>query len=130
MLATSQKLGLDLAFPDICKTPPAAVPIPYPNLAVPMTAIPVAVRIFYSGAFAHNLATKIPASLGDQAGAMMGLVSQSVGSSSRRLLLNSYTTLVFGTPANRWLAMGPQNRINTVGATVAPSPSKIRITAP
>lgn len=130
MFATSQKMGLDMAFPDLCKTPPAGIPIPYPNMAFPMAAIPVAVRIFYSGAFAHNLATKIPLTLGDMPGVMMGLISNSVASSSRRLLLNSYTTLVFGTPANRLMAMGPQNRINTVGGTIVPSDRKIKIKAP
>lgn len=130
MFATSQKIGLDLAFPDVCKTPPAAIPIPYPNIALPMAAIPIAVRIFYSGAFAHNLATKIPLTLGDFPGVMTGLISNSIASSSRRIILNSYTTLVFGTPANRMGALGPQNRRNTVGMTIVPSNRKIKILAP
>lgn len=39
MFANCQMMGLDLAFPDVCKTPPA-LPIPYPNFALGPTAIP------------------------------------------------------------------------------------------
>ena len=121
MLATNQMIGLDIAFPDVCKTPPALLPIPYPDLGFPMAAIPVAVTILFNNAFAHNLATQIPLTLGDLPGLALWLISNTVAASSRRLLMNSYTTLVFGTPANRMCCAGQQNRMNTLGFTVIPS---------
>lgn len=129
MLATNQMIGLDFAFPDVCKTPPAMLPIPYPDLAFPMAAIPVAVTLLFNNAFAHNLATQIPLTIGDFAGVALGLISSTVAASSRRLLMNSYTTLLFGTPANRMCCGGPQNRMNTLGFTIVPSCPHILILA-
>ncbi|CCG20117.1 conserved hypothetical protein [Taylorella asinigenitalis 14/45] len=129
MLATNQMVGMDFAFPDLCKTPPALIPIPYPDMAYPMAAIPIAVNVLFNSAFSHNLATQIPVTIGDLPGVAMGLISQTVAASSRRLFMNSYTTLIYGTPANRMCAGGPQNTINTVGYTVVPSVPHIVILA-
>ncbi|AEP36800.1 DUF4150 domain-containing protein [Taylorella asinigenitalis] len=129
MFATNQMVGLDFAFPDVCKTPPALIPIPYPDLAFPMAAIPVAINVLFNSVFAHNMATQIPVTVGDLPGVAMGLISQTVSATSRRVLMNSYTTLVFGTPANRMGCGGPQNNINTVGFTVVPSCPNITILA-
>lgn len=59
MLATTQLMGLDLGFPDVCLTPPALLPIPYPDMGFPMMAIPIAVTILFMGGFAHNMMTTI-----------------------------------------------------------------------
>lgn len=119
MLATTQRMGLDVAFPNFCRLP-NMIPFPFPDLAFPMAAIPVAVTILFNNSFAHNLATVIPLTVGDFPGVARGIISQTVSSASRRFLLNSYTTLIFGTPANRMGCLGTQNRINCIGATVIP----------
>lgn len=129
MFATNQMVGMDFAFPDVCKTPPALIPVPYPDMAFPMAAIPVAITLLFNNAFAHNLATRVPVTVGDMAGVALGLISNTVASSSRRLFMNSYTTLLYGTPANRLGCGGPQNRMNTVGFTVVPSLTHILILA-
>ncbi|ETD66440.1 type VI secretion protein [Pelistega indica] len=128
MFATNQMIGMDFAFPDVCKSP-ALVPIPLPDMAFPMAAIPVAIKILFNNAFAHNMMTTIPLTLGDLPGVALGVISQTVASQSRRLVLNSYTTLLFGTPANRMCAGGPQNMINTFGFTIIPSCPHISILA-
>jgi hypothetical protein len=64
MFANCQMMGVDLAFPDVCKTPPA-IPIPYPNIALGPTAIPNAWNILFMCAPAHNLATVTPLTNGD-----------------------------------------------------------------
>ena len=33
MFANSQLAGMSITFPDICKTPPVGIPIPYPNFS-------------------------------------------------------------------------------------------------
>ena len=38
MFANSQMMGTDIAFPDVCLTPPIPVPVPYPNVARGPTA--------------------------------------------------------------------------------------------
>ena len=42
MFVNTQMGGLDFGFPDVCLTPTPVgpIPIPYPNMAMPMTAIP------------------------------------------------------------------------------------------
>ena len=114
MFAANQLFGIDFAFPNVCKTP-AMVPVPFPDIGFAMAAIPVAVSILFNNAFAHNLATKIPLTVGDFPGVALGVISNTVSPVSRRIFLNSYTTLLFGCPANRMCAGGPQNRTNTIG---------------
>src|SRR5690606_2345667 len=68
MFANCQLMGMDLAFPDICKTPPALIPIPYPNFALGPMGIPNAWNILLMGMPAHNLATTIVMTNGDNPG--------------------------------------------------------------
>ncbi|MDQ0013243.1 hypothetical protein J2W23_001622 [Variovorax boronicumulans] len=77
MFANAQTMGVGLAFPDVCKTPPA-LPIPYPNFALGPTALPNAWNILYSGTPVHNMATTTPITNGDNAGVLMGVVLQTV----------------------------------------------------
>ena len=65
MFANCQLMGMDMAFPDVCKSP---VPIPYPNMALGPMAIPNAWNILFMAMPAHNMATTTPITLGDQPG--------------------------------------------------------------
>ncbi|MDX3905811.1 MAG: DUF4150 domain-containing protein [Pigmentiphaga sp.] len=128
MFANCQMMGMDLAFPDVCKTPPAALPIPYPNMAMGPTAIPNAWNILYMGTPAHNLATTTPITMGDTPGVMLGIAAPSVMGPSRHIT-GAFTVLVKGTPATRMTSLSMQNRNNALGMRIVPSQFKILMLA-
>lgn len=127
MFANAQMMGVDLAFPDVCKTPPA-LPIPYPNIALGPTAIPNAWNILYGGTPAHNMATVTPITLGDQPGVLGGMISQTFMQQSRHLT-GAFTVLLKGTPATRVTSVTLQNRCNIVGMRLVPSQLKVLVLA-
>jgi hypothetical protein len=130
MFANCQLMGMDMAFPDVCKTPPAAMaPLPYPNMALGPTAIPVALNILFMAMPAHNMATVTPLTLGDQVGAAGGLISQTFMSQSRHLT-GAFTVLLLGTPATRMTSVSLQNTCNIVGMRIVPSQFKVLMLAP
>ncbi|MDS1142240.1 DUF4150 domain-containing protein [Pusillimonas sp. SM2304] len=124
MFANCQLMGLDLAFPDICKTPPALLPIPYPNLAVGPMGIPNAWNILLMGMPAHNLLTTIPMTNGDNAGLALGLISPSVMGPSRHITCVP-NVLFKCIPATRLTSLAVQNRCNALGMRVVPSQIKV-----
>lgn len=131
MFANSQMGGMNMAFPDVCQTPTPAgpVPVPYPNIAMGMTAIPNVPNILVGGMPVHNLGTTTPISNGDNAGVGTGVASGMVMGPSRHLL-GSFTTLMGGMPVTRMTSMSMQNSTNAVGATLVPSQFKVMILAP
>ena len=130
MFANTQMGGIHIAFPDVCKTPTPAgpVPIPYPNIATGMTAVPNVPNVFISGMPAHNLATTIPISNGDNAGVLGGVASQMVMGPARHQF-GSTNVLVGGMPATKMLSPTGQNGMaqNIPGATLAPSQVQVMI---
>jgi len=117
-------MGMDLAFPDICKTPPALLPIPYPNFAIGPMAIPNVWNTLLMMMPAHNLLTTIPMTNGDNAGLALGLVSQTVMSQARRV--TCVPNVLFGCiPATRLTCLTIQNTINTMGIRAVPSQLKV-----
>jgi hypothetical protein len=130
MFANTQMGGVNFAFPDVCKTPPVAVPIPYPNTALGVMGVPPVAKVLFSCAPAHNMATTIPITLGDQPGVMLGLVSQTVMVQSRQTTA-AFTVILCGLPATRLTSMSMQNMVNIPpGAKVAPSQVKVVLLAP
>lgn len=124
MFANCQLMGLDLAFPDICKTPPALIPIPYPNLALGPMGIPNAWNILLMGMPAHNLLTIIPLSNGDNPGLALGLISPSVMGPSRHITCVP-NVLFKCIPATRLTSLAVQNRANALGMRIVPSQIKV-----
>ncbi|NYT86493.1 PAAR-like domain-containing protein [Pollutimonas harenae] len=124
MFANCQLMGLDLAFPDICKTPPALLPIPYPNLALGPMGIPNAWNILLMGMPAHNLLTTIPLTNGDNPGLALGLISPSVMGPSRHITCVP-NVLFKCIPATRLTSLAVQNRCNALGMRVVPSQIKV-----
>ncbi|MEI2417236.1 PAAR-like domain-containing protein [Orrella sp. JC864] len=124
MFANCQLMGLDLAFPDICKTPPALLPIPYPNFALGPMGIPNAWNILLMGMPAHNLLTTIVMTNGDNPGLALGLISPSVMGPSRHITCVP-NVLFKCIPATRLTSMTVQNRCNTVGMRIVPSQIKV-----
>lgn len=68
--ASNRGVGMNVCFPDVCATPPTGAPVPYVNLGLNATAVPFAVKTFFSCVNALNQGSVIPMTLGDQAGAM------------------------------------------------------------
>jgi len=126
----TQMAGLHFAFPDVCQTPTPAgpVPIPYPNMAMPNTAIPSQVKVLIMAMPAHNLATTVPMSNGDNAGVAMNPVSGMVMGPCRHLM-GSVKTLFGGMPVTKMLSPTGQNGMSpgAFGASLAPSQVKVMV---
>jgi hypothetical protein len=130
MFATTQLPAIDFAFPDVCLTPtPVPVPIPYPNFALSPIGIPPAFNILFSCAPAHNLATTVPLTLGDQPGIALGVASGMVMGPARRLTA-MFTCLVDGIPATRMTSIGLHNSTNMIGMTIVPGQFQVLLLGP
>ncbi|MDY0272293.1 MAG: DUF4150 domain-containing protein [Advenella sp.] len=128
MFANAQLMGMDLAFPDVCRTPPV-IPVPYPNVALGPTYIPNAFNILYMCTPAHNLATFAPITNGDNPGIVLGMVSNTVMGPSRHIT-GAFTYLLKGMPATRLSSLSLQNLFNIAGMRIVPSQLKILLLAP
>jgi hypothetical protein len=130
MFANTQMMGMDLGFPDVCLTPlPVPVPIPYPNIGIGPIGVPAAYNVLFVAAPAHNLATTIPLTLGDQPGIALGVASGLVMGPQRHLI-GAFTCLVGGIPATRMTSFGLHNLTNCPGIRLVPSQPKVVILAP
>lgn len=131
MFANSQMMGMDIGFPDVCNTPtPAApIPIPYPNIALGPMGVPAVYNVLFMATPAHNLATTVVMTNGDNAGVAMGVASGSVMGPARHLT-GAFTCLVGGMPASRLTSVALQNSTNCPGVRVVPSQFKVLILAP
>ncbi len=123
MFLNTQMAGMNLAFPDVCLTPapPAPpIPIPYPNIAMPMMAVPNVLNVLVMAMPAHNLGTTIPMTNGDNAGLLTGVASGTVMGPSRHVT-GAFTVLLNGMPATRMTSMSIQNSTNAPGCQLVPS---------
>ncbi len=124
----TQMAGMDFAMPDVCLTPTPVgpVPIPYPNIALPMTAIPSQFKVLALAMPAHNLMTTVPMSNGDNAGVSMNPLSGMV-MGPRRHLMGSFKTLIGGMPCTKMLSPTGQNGMSpgAFGMSLAPSQVKV-----
>lgn len=131
MFANTQMMGMDMGFPDVCLTPTPAgpVPIPYPNVATGNMAIPNNPNILIMGMPAHNMATTIPMTNGDNAGVALGVASGTVMGPSRHLT-GAFTVLMNGAPATRLTSTSLQNSTNCPGVRTIPSQTILLLLAP
>ena len=129
MFANTQMMGLDLGFPDVCLTPPVPLPIPYPNLALGPMGVPAVYNVLFMCAQAHNLATIIVMTNGDNTGVALGVASGTVMGPSRHLTA-AFTVLVGGMPATRLTSVALQNSTNCPGMRLVPSQIKVLLLAP
>src|SRR5690349_12519414 len=101
MFANTQMGGVNFGIPDVCLTPappaPAPVPIPYPNIANGPMGVPAAYNILMACTPAHNMATTIPLSNGDNAGLATGVASGTVMGPCRHVTA-AFTVLLNGVP--------------------------------
>ncbi|QRF58427.1 DUF4150 domain-containing protein [Variovorax sp. UC122_21] len=131
MFANCQMMGTDMGFPDVCLTPTPAgpVPIPYPNIAMGPMAIPNCPTILFMCMPAHNLATTIPMTNGDNVGVNMGVASGTVMGPSRHVT-GAFTVLLNGMPASRLTSVSLQNSTNCPGVRLVPSQALVLLLAP
>lgn len=127
--AKTQMLGLDFAFPDVCLTPAVVpVPIPYPNIAMPMAAIPTQYKVLTMAMPNHTATTITPLSNGDEAGVLLNPASGLFMGPSRNLMFSTMSFLA-GMPSTRMLDMTGQNgpTPGAVGSSLVPSQFKSMI---
>jgi hypothetical protein len=130
MFANTQMTGLNMGFPDVCLTPtPAPTPIPYPNLSMQPMAVPAVYNVLFGGTPAHNMASVVVLSMGDNAGINLGVASGTVMGPTR-FLTGAFTVLLRGMPATRMTSLTLQNSTNCPGLTLVPSQFKVMILAP
>jgi hypothetical protein len=72
--------GMLISFPDVCKTPTPAgpVPIPYPNIAKSSDVVSGSSTVKMDGGMIMNKGSNTMMSTGDEAGAAMGVVSNKI----------------------------------------------------
>lgn len=129
MFANTQMMGIDIGFPDVCLTPPIPVPIPYPNIALGPMGVPAVYNVLFMCAPAHNMATTIVMTNGDNTGVMLGVASGTVMGPARHLTA-AFTVLVGGMPATRLTSVALQNSTNCPGMRLVPSQIKVLLLAP
>lgn len=131
MFANTQMMGIDTGFPDVCLTPTPAgpVPIPYPNIAAGPMGVPAAYNVLFMAAPAHNMATTIPLTNGDNAGVATGVASGMVMGPARPVTA-AFTMLVGGAPTTRLSSMSIQNSTNCPGCRIVPSQIKVLVLSP
>ncbi|WP_338802962.1 DUF4150 domain-containing protein [Xenorhabdus griffiniae] len=129
MFANTQSGGMDMAVPDVCLTPIVTpVPVPYPNMAQGSTGMSNASNILFMGCPAHNLATTIPLTTGDNPGVNGGVASGTMMGSSRHVM-GANSVLIKGSGATRLSSSTVQNSTNAMGSRLVPSQTKVLIMA-
>jgi Toxin PAAR-like domain len=99
--------------PDVCRTPYAGTPVPYPNIAMSSDLVAGTVTIAVDGSSAAMQSSMFVKSTGDEAGALGGVVSQ-VFMMEATFLSFSPTVFFEGQPACRLTDKMLMNKGNTV----------------
>ncbi len=129
--ASTKQSGTTFAFPDTCKTPSPAgpVPIPYPNTGMLMQATSESTKVKIVSVGAVTKKTEIPMSQGDEAGVAGGVVSN-MNMGKIVYKKGSSKVSVEGQPLQHLTAMTGQNGANAnmpAGQQIAPSQAKVLI---
>lgn len=128
MFANTQMAGTDFAFPDVLLTPmPAPVPVPYSNTGQGAMGAPSVSNVLIVSMPAHNMATKVPLTDGDNAG-VAGASSGTVRGPTRPMTGVS-SVLLNGMPATRLSDTSRQNANNATGTRIVPSQTKVLLLA-
>ena len=111
--------GMSMAVPDVCKTPPFAIPAPFPNTANNGVVIPTYYTVMIMSQPELNIGATYAITNGDEAGAMGGVASQVVMGPGRSVL-GSTCYFVGGMPSWRLTAPTIHNLSNAPGVTSVP----------
>ncbi|MEW9889305.1 MAG: DUF4150 domain-containing protein [Candidatus Symbiodolus clandestinus] len=124
--------GMNTAFPDVCKTPTPAgpVPMPYPNLSNGNMVNPAttAQKVLIGAMPTLPLTAQIPISNGDNVGTVGGMVSNQMMGPTR-FTQGSTAVMLAGRPATRLTSSTTQNGSspNGVGITMVPAQVKVLV---
>lgn len=121
MFANTNLGVLNMGFPDVCLTPPLAIPVPFPNIAMSLTHVPSVFNVLLDCGLAENLLTQGTLSLGDVgAGVASGIMA-----GPDHPLLGSFKTIFGVCPATRMTTLNIQNLDNAPGISL--TPAQIRV---
>ena len=129
--ASSKGGGQCLGVPDVCKTPSPVgpIPVPYPNTGMLMQAQNTSPKVKFVQKEAVTLKSKIPKSMGDEAGAAGGIVSGMImGEVSFKM--GSSKVKVEGQPVVHLTSVSSHNGTNAnmpAGAQIVPSQIKVLV---
>ena len=112
--------GMSMGMPDVCMTPPFAIPTPYPNIGANAMAIPTYYTVCTNAMPDLNMTGQYAITNGDQAGAMGGVASGMIMGPGR-CLMGSQVMFVAGQPVWRMLSPTLQNMTNAPGVSLVPS---------
>ena len=119
--------------PDVCKTPApppvGQIPIPYPNNAMLNQATNASTKVKFMSKEVVTLKSKIPKSMGDEAGTLGGMVS-GMNMGEITFKKGSSTVKIEGQPCIHLTSMTAHNGSNAnapAGAQIAPSQTKVII---
>jgi carboxyl-terminal processing protease len=124
--ASNRGVGMNIGFPDVCLTPagPAVVPIPYPNFALNVQAVPFSPIVKVSMMNALNQMSKIPMTFGDDAG-----VAHPVFKQMGQYTMGNPIVFVDLMPAINLLCPTTGNMMNNpIGAVLVPSAVNVMYT--
>jgi len=121
---------LSIAFPDVCKVLVVLVPTPIPlvNIMLSSTRLPMVPNVIMGGGMALNLLGMSPISQGDEAGPLLGVVSQMIVGPGR-VVLGSLKLFLGGAPATHMAGITAQNGLlpNAVGIELTPSQPTVMV---
>ena len=120
MFVSTFGTGMAMGMPDVCKTPPFAIPAPFPDIGNNAMCIPGYFTILTAGMPDLNLLSMYAITQGDEAGTMGGVVSQ-VFIGPARPVMGSQAVFVAGVPVWRLTDPTLHNLCNAPGFAAAPS---------
>jgi hypothetical protein len=125
--------GMCQAFPDVCKTPPVATPVPYPNIAM-LTQInggTASSKVLILNKKTATTKTEITMSSGDEAGTAGGGVVSNRFKGPAKFKKGSSKVFAEGSPIVYLTSMIGQNGVananHPAGLQVQPSQSKVHV---
>ena len=122
MFTSTFGTGMSQGFPDVCMTPPLAIPAPFPNIGQNALAVPTYFTVCINAMPELNLTAMYSITNGDEGGTLGGVAS-GVFMGPGRCMLGSQSYFVAGQPTWRLTAVTLQNLTNAPGTTVVPSQS-------
>ncbi len=124
--ASNRGVGMNLGFPDVCTTPvgPVAVPIPYPNIALNVQAVPFSPNVMVSYMSALNVGSMIPLTCGDEAGVAHPMIK----GPGKYTMGNPIVKVNFMPAINLCCPTTGNNMNNPLGAVLVPSITNVFFT--
>jgi hypothetical protein len=114
--------------PDVCKVPavPSPIPTPFPNVGMVANSVATSTKVMIQNMPVVVLTSKIPSSMGDQAGSLGGVVSGVVGGPVS-FCKGSSKVFAEGKPVVTLTAVTAHNGVsaNVPGVFCVPSQTKV-----